>query len=83
VGRPVRVQIPPSASSQYSKEIWLRAKFPFSYFYARATKCGSRSPRRPLPDYGCPENRPLEGSIPVPSESKEKSTIILANGQFT
>jgi hypothetical protein len=29
VGKPVRVQIPPSAPSQYSKGIWLRAKFPF------------------------------------------------------
>jgi hypothetical protein len=35
VGKPVRVQIPPSAPSQYSKGIWPRAKFPFFVKWGR------------------------------------------------
>ena len=35
VGKPVRVQIPPSAPSQYVKGICLCAKFPFFVFSAR------------------------------------------------
>jgi hypothetical protein len=38
VGKPVRVQIPLSAPSQYSKGIWLRAKFPFFVFWPRVAK---------------------------------------------
>ena len=38
VGKPVRVQIPPSAPWQSSKGIWLRAKFPFFVKSARLAK---------------------------------------------
>ena len=40
MGKPVRVQIPPSAPSQYVKGIWLRAKFPFYVFLARGSNLG-------------------------------------------
>ncbi len=48
----------------------------FRIFMPVRLKCGSRSPRGPLPDYGCPENRPLVGSNPVPPESNRKSHFI-------
>src|SRR4030042_2208504 len=38
VGKPVGVRVPPSAPSQYSKGIWLRAKFPFFVLSARVAQ---------------------------------------------
>jgi hypothetical protein len=40
VGRPVRVQIPPSAPSQYSKGIWPRTEFPFFVFWPHVAHMG-------------------------------------------
>ena len=54
VGKPVGVQSPPSAPSQYSKGIWLRAKFPFFVKTARVAEkwLALKSPWGPTCDVG-------------------------------